>query len=294
MDLPTTVQPLPFGLESWFRLATQKIQYRSQLVAYPYFLVSAVLFLLQIIFGLTIVAQFVWPTFLFDVFPFNIGRATHLNLLVFWLLLGLMGAAYYLIPEETRSEIFSVKLAFIQLAILIVAGLGTLFSFWFLRDSLGKPFTESPMPWPVVIALGVVLFLVNLGVTLFRSKHWTAVSIILFGGTGGLALLYLTNFIFFPNLTVAENITINQQLARGKQLVNWKEINRIAADELAKIKVSLPLDAIVDTLTTADRQLIAVVKALLASAQIIIMDEPTTALTQKEIAALFAATPGGA
>lgn len=102
----------------------------------------------------------------------------------------------------------------------------------------------------------------------------------------GIQVIY-QDFSLFPNLTVAENIAINQQLAQGKQLVNWNEIKRIAADELEKINVSLPLDAIVDTLSTADRQLIAIVKALLASAQIIVMDEPTTALTQKEIGSLF-------
>lgn len=102
----------------------------------------------------------------------------------------------------------------------------------------------------------------------------------------GIQVIY-QDFSLFPNLTVAENIAINQQLVSGKQLVDWKEINRIAADELAKINVSLPLEAIVDTLSTADRQLIAIIKALLASAQIIIMDEPTTALTRKEIASLF-------
>lgn len=196
------VHALPWNLETRFHLSAEKVHYRSQLVAYPYFLSSAVLFLLQIIFGLTIVSQFIWPNFLFNSLPFNVGRATDLNLLVFWLLLGLMGAAYYLVPEETDSELFSVRLANIQLAIMLLAGVGTLVSFWFLRDSLGKPFTESPMPWPILIALGVVLFLVNIGMTLFRSKHWTTISVILFGGMGGLALLYLSDFVFFANLTV--------------------------------------------------------------------------------------------
>ncbi|HID06231.1 MAG TPA: sugar ABC transporter ATP-binding protein [Armatimonadetes bacterium] len=102
----------------------------------------------------------------------------------------------------------------------------------------------------------------------------------------GIQVIY-QDFSLFPNLTVAENIAINQLLASGKQLVNWREINRIAEEGLAKINVSLPLDAIVDTLSTADRQLIAIIKALLADARIIIMDEPTTALTQKEVVALF-------
>ncbi|MCS7220865.1 MAG: sugar ABC transporter ATP-binding protein [Anaerolineae bacterium] len=102
----------------------------------------------------------------------------------------------------------------------------------------------------------------------------------------GIQVIY-QDFSLFPNLTVAENIAINEQLASGKQLVHWKEIHRIAREGLAKINVSLPLDAVVETLPTADRQLIAIIKALLANARLIIMDEPTTALTQREIQALF-------
>ena len=102
----------------------------------------------------------------------------------------------------------------------------------------------------------------------------------------GIQVIY-QDFSLFPNLSVAENIAINEQLATGKQLVNWREINRIAREGLAKIDVSLPLDVTVDTLSTADRQLIAIAKALLANARIIIMDEPTTTLTQKEVESLF-------
>jgi simple sugar transport system ATP-binding protein len=102
----------------------------------------------------------------------------------------------------------------------------------------------------------------------------------------GIQVIY-QDFSLFPNLTVAENIAINEQLAANKKLVNWKEIFAIAEEGLRKVNVSLPLDAIVGTLTTADRQLIAIIKAILAEARIIIMDEPTTALTRKEIDALF-------
>lgn len=102
----------------------------------------------------------------------------------------------------------------------------------------------------------------------------------------GIQVIY-QDFSLFTNLTVAENIAINEHLASGKPLVNWQEINRVAREGLAKINVSLPLDAVVSTLSTADRQLIAIVKALLANARLIIMDEPTTALTQKEVASLF-------
>jgi len=174
--------------------------YASQRVAYPFFIVSAILFLLQIIFGLTMAAQYVWPAWLKDSFAFNVGRATHLNLLVFWLLLGLMGAAYYLIPQETRSELYSTRLAYIQLGVMLVAGLGTMVSFWFLGQTQGKPFTEAAMPWPLFIALGVVLFLANIGITLIRSGRWTAISTVLFTGMVGMAVLYLIVLIPFNSL----------------------------------------------------------------------------------------------
>jgi simple sugar transport system ATP-binding protein len=102
----------------------------------------------------------------------------------------------------------------------------------------------------------------------------------------GIQVIY-QDFSLFPNLTVAENIAINEQLASEKQFVNWNEINDIAEAGLAKINVSLPLDAIVEKLSTANRQLVAIIKALLADARLIIMDEPTTALTLKEVQSLF-------
>ncbi len=102
----------------------------------------------------------------------------------------------------------------------------------------------------------------------------------------GVQVIY-QDFSLFPNLSVAENLAINEQLSSGKQLVNWKEFYRIAAKGLAEIGVSIPLDELVGSLSTADRQLIAITKAIMAEAKIIIMDEPTTALTRNEINSLF-------
>jgi len=178
------------------------IKYPSQRVAYPFFIASAALFVLQVVFGLILAAQFVWPTFLMDALPFNVGRETHLNLLVVWLLLGMMGASYYLVPDESESELYSPRLAYIQLAVMLVAGVGALTGFWFFGMSRGKPFTEAAMPWPWLIALGAVLFLVNLGLTIIKGKRRTAISVVLFSGMAGLAAMYLINMATFKNLTV--------------------------------------------------------------------------------------------
>lgn len=191
--------------KNWLGLSYGNVSYRSQLVAYPYFIISAILFVKQIVFGLIMASQYVWPSFLVDSMPFNVARASHLNLLIFWLLLGLIGAAYYLIPEETERELFSVPLAYLQLVILLIAGLGSMTSFWFLRDlmpSIGKPFTEAPMPWPWFIAVGMVIFLVNIGMTIIKSGKYTAVPVILLSGMTGLSVFYLIDLKFFPNLVV--------------------------------------------------------------------------------------------
>jgi len=102
----------------------------------------------------------------------------------------------------------------------------------------------------------------------------------------GIQVIY-QDFSLFPNLTVAENIALNDLIISGAKTVNWKKVNEFAREGLEKINVNIPLNAIVVDLSTADRQLIAISKAILADAKLIIMDEPTTALTRNEVRALF-------
>lgn len=102
----------------------------------------------------------------------------------------------------------------------------------------------------------------------------------------GIQVIY-QDFSLFPNLSAAENIALNHQLAIGKRLVDWKEIYRVAEEAIAKIDVKIDLRADVEDLSVADRQMIAISRALLQDAKLIIMDEPTTALTHKEVKSLF-------
>jgi simple sugar transport system ATP-binding protein len=102
----------------------------------------------------------------------------------------------------------------------------------------------------------------------------------------GIQIIY-QDFSLFPNLTVAENIALNTELEKNKKLVNWKEVRSIAREALEKINIKLDLDALVEQMSVADKQLIAISRALLQNAQLIIMDEPTTALTQNEVKSLF-------
>jgi len=102
----------------------------------------------------------------------------------------------------------------------------------------------------------------------------------------GIQVIY-QDFSLFPNLTVAENIALNEELADSRRFVNWRQVKQIAREALAQIEVEIPLHVRVEEVSVANKQLIAISKALRQNAQLIIMDEPTTALTEREIRALF-------
>ena len=91
----------------------------------------------------------------------------------------------------------------------------------------------------------------------------------------------------FPNLTVMENLAFNQILSEKKKFVHKKEFRRIAEEAVKKINFQVDLDARVESLPVAEKQLIAISRALLHNAKLIIMDEPTTALTRREVLRLF-------
>ena len=102
----------------------------------------------------------------------------------------------------------------------------------------------------------------------------------------GIQVIY-QDFALFPNLTVAENLALNTELASGKKTVRWKEARKIAQEAVAKINFEVDLDQKVQELTVAQKQMVAISRALMSNARLIIMDEPTTALTKKEVNALF-------
>lgn len=91
----------------------------------------------------------------------------------------------------------------------------------------------------------------------------------------------------FPNLTVRENLAITMEKSSGRKFVSKKRFDEIAKRALSKINFKADLDEYVENLTVADKQMIAISRALLYDAKLIIMDEPTTAITQKEVKNLF-------
>ncbi|MCG8350723.1 MAG: sugar ABC transporter ATP-binding protein [Chloroflexales bacterium] len=102
----------------------------------------------------------------------------------------------------------------------------------------------------------------------------------------GIQIIY-QDFALFPNLTVAENIALNHELAQNKRFVNWGEVRQVAQTALDQIKVRIDLDTTVDRISVAEKQLVAISRALLQQARLLILDEPTTALTHREVESLF-------
>jgi simple sugar transport system ATP-binding protein len=103
----------------------------------------------------------------------------------------------------------------------------------------------------------------------------------------GIEVIY-QDLSLFPNLTVAENIALSRTIAKKRTFVNWSNVRRVAQDAMDRIGVGLPLDENVEDISLADQQIVAICRALTHGVKLVIMDEPTTALTKKEVEALFA------
>ena len=176
------------------------MEYRSQKIAYWYFVAALPLFVLQVLLGLYLATSYTFtvPQEIVDVFSFATARAMHTNLLVLWMLLGFMGGAYYIVPEETKSEIYSPGLAYFQLAALLVTGVVALIGFFF-GWTQGRPLLEIPRPLDLVVVVGALIFLFNIGMTMLKANRWTVIQGTLLGGLVFLALLYLFGIPFYRN-----------------------------------------------------------------------------------------------
>ncbi|MGO1225280.1 MAG: sugar ABC transporter ATP-binding protein [Brachybacterium sp.] len=102
----------------------------------------------------------------------------------------------------------------------------------------------------------------------------------------GVQVIY-QDLALFDHLSVAENIAINWMLHHGSKFVKSSHMRQIAAEQLARIGVDLPLEDPASSLSVANRQLVAIARALSMDARILFMDEPTTALTSTEVRRLL-------
>ena len=104
----------------------------------------------------------------------------------------------------------------------------------------------------------------------------------------GIGIIY-QEFNLVPHLSAGENILLGREPALAPGVIDQRKLMRAAQQQLDDLGVAIDAQAIVRNLSVAGQQMVEVAKALSLDARVLIMDEPTSALTGQEIEELFAA-----
>jgi nitric oxide reductase subunit B len=190
------------------------MHYKSQKMAQNFYTFAVVLFLVQVLVGVIAALQFIWPDFFF--LKFHIIKTLHVNALVVWLLTGLMGATYYVVPEESQTELWSYPLAQFQFwATVVTISLVVLGYVWMGFDpqanktvfgtlvlSEGREYIDAPRWADALIVVSVLTFLFNMFMTMWKTKKWTGTQGVLLGGLLFLALMYLPGVFYSKSMIV--------------------------------------------------------------------------------------------
>ncbi len=187
-------------------------KFESQKLATWYFTVAAILFGAQLLMGLIAATQFLYPSFLFEIFDFSVARMVHINALVVWMLFAMIGSVYWLLPEETGIETVGIKfgkLAFFVLTaaitvvvlvyIIVQVGPATEASIWFIHE--GREYIEAPRWADIGIVVCVLVFVANLFLTAMKGRQ-TGIVTVLMADVLALAGLYLAGMFFTDNISM--------------------------------------------------------------------------------------------
>ena len=98
----------------------------------------------------------------------------------------------------------------------------------------------------------------------------------------GIAAIYQQPSLF-PDLTVAENVALALEAGTGWRPIDWAARSRLATHLLDRVGASVNPDRLVASLSMPEQQLVEIAKAIGADARILIMDEPTAALADREV-----------
>jgi rhamnose transport system ATP-binding protein len=102
----------------------------------------------------------------------------------------------------------------------------------------------------------------------------------------GIAVIH-QQLALFPDLTVAENIALGLEPTGWWRRVRWGARRRLARDLLERVGAAIDPDTIARHLTMPEQQLVEIARALGANARVLILDEPTASLSEREVEQLF-------
>ena len=190
----------------------------SKKLATWYFTFAAIIFGAQLLFGLVAAIQYVMPGFLFELLDFSIARMLHINALVVWMVYAMVGAAYWLIPDETGIEIVGIKLAKLGFIILTAAVtvvvlvyiliqygdttteiMGLNVGIWFINE--GREYIEAPRWADIGIAVVLVGFLLHVFLTAIKGTR-TGIVTVLMADMIALVGLYLCGMGFTDSISM--------------------------------------------------------------------------------------------
>lgn len=123
------------------------------------------------------------------------------------------------------------------------------------------------------------------GTVLIDGQDWTGASPIQ-RIEAGVQIIY-QDFALFPNLSAAENVWLPQQQHGRRRIVDRAAGLDAARKALDAVGASFDLHRMVEALPVSQKQLVAIARALVHEARLLVMDEPTTALTHREVEQLF-------
>jgi len=184
----------------------------GQKLAVKYYTVAIALFVAQILFGLLSGMQYLYPDLLFGILDFNVTRTVHINAMIVWMLYGFIGSVYWLLEEESETEIVGLKfgnLAFwvltsavvvvVLVFLLVQHGPGDDFTRWFVNE--GREYIEAPRWADIGIVVCMLVFFYNVSATFSKGK-WSGISGVLVLDLVALAGLYLAGMFYTPNISI--------------------------------------------------------------------------------------------
>ena len=102
----------------------------------------------------------------------------------------------------------------------------------------------------------------------------------------GIVFIYQELNVLF-DLTVEENLFMGKEITKGFGICDKKAMRKKAQEAMDKMGVRIPINAVMSDLSVGQQQMVEICKALMVDAKVLIMDEPTAALTQSETEGLF-------
>ena len=186
--------------------------FRAQRLGLKYLIAAVAIFGAMILFGLLASLYYLFPGMLFNVFDFNMSKTVHIDGLVIWILMGLMGAIYWYLPKELGREIVGIRLAevmfwvFCAAFVLVVltflfvqTGKANFFTLWFIQA--GRKYVEAPLWSAVCITAVMLVFSRNIIGTAIKAHRMTGIMWVLVLDLIPLVGVYLAAFSHDRNMS---------------------------------------------------------------------------------------------